>query len=100
MIALPLAFTRFGPFLKDDAHLKDLQPGEVITEPPENRGPFQCDGEIGTLCQPCGVRCDEMSCSNQLCSIACLDQDFMNRTQEPNKDRIFFNEFQSGISKF
>ena len=79
--------SKFGPSLKDDSHLEGLDFSKVITEPNENRGPLDCDGEVWNICQPCGIRCDEMMCSNQMCSIACLDQDFMNRTEEPNKDR-------------
>ena len=82
--------TDFGPSSSDDMHLKNVTINEVQTEPPENRDSLSCDGTLGNICQPCGVRCDQMMCSNQLCSIACLDKDFLNRTKEPNKLRLSF----------
>ena len=36
--------------------------------------------EIGNLCTPCDVSCDDMFCSSHVCSIACLDEDYSNRT--------------------
>ena len=36
--------------------------------------------DIGNLCSPCGVTCDGMFCSNHVCSLACLDKEYSNRT--------------------
>ena len=36
--------------------------------------------DIGNLCSPCGVSCDDMFCSNHVCSLACLDDQYFNRT--------------------
>lgn len=82
---IPLSFKRFKPSLDDEMCQQNLYLNQTRTEPYDNRTFLECDGEVGNFCQPCGIRCDGMNCSNQLCSIACMDQDFTNRTQKPHK---------------
>ena len=81
-----LSFTRFKPSLDDEMYQQNLYLNQTRTEPYDNRTFLECDGEVGNFCQPCGIRCDGMNCFNQLCSIACMDQDFTNRTQKPHKE--------------
>ena len=48
-------------------------------EPYIGRTRINCTG-FGSLCTPCGVSCDGMFCSNHVCSLACLDDQYSNRT--------------------
>ena len=48
-------------------------------QPVHGRTALECS-EIGNLCTPCGVTCDQMFCSSNVCSLACLDENYKNRT--------------------
>ena len=48
-------------------------------EPNTGRTGIDCT-DFGSLCTPCGVPCDGMFCSNHVCSLACLDDQYSNRT--------------------
>lgn len=48
-------------------------------QPDHGRTALECS-EIGNLCAPCGVTCDQMFCSSNVCSLACLDENYENRT--------------------
>ena len=48
-------------------------------EPNIGRTGINCT-DFGSLCTPCGVPCDDMFCSNHVCSLACLDDQYSNRT--------------------
>ena len=48
-------------------------------EPNIGRTGINCT-DFGSLCTPCGVPCDGMFCSNHVCSLACLDDQYSNRT--------------------
>ena len=48
-------------------------------EPDTGRSRINCT-DFGSLCTPCGVLCDHMFCSNHVCSLACLDDQYSNRT--------------------
>ena len=48
-------------------------------EPNVGRSGINCT-DFGSLCTPCGVPCDGMFCSNHVCSLACLDDQYSNRT--------------------
>ena len=48
-------------------------------EPNIGRTGINCT-DFGSLCTPCGVSCDDMFCSNHVCSLACLDDQYLNRT--------------------
>ena len=49
---------------------------------------------IDDLCNPCGVSCDEETCDNWKCAIACADKDFESRvldeTQNVNQSAQYF----------
>ena len=48
-------------------------------EPNIGRTGINCT-DFGSLCTPCGLPCDDMFCSNHVCSLACLDDQYFNRT--------------------
>lgn len=60
-------------------------------EPDFGRTEPECS-EIGNLCTPCSVTCDDMFCSSHVCSLACLDENYANRTGS------FYTEISEGDS--
>ena len=76
-------------------HLENATFPEAIFEPQTNRVLLDCDGHPGNLtindlCNPCGVSCDEESCDNWKCALACADKDFDSRVFDET-----WNETQS-----
>ena len=40
----------------------------------------QCPmGDFHNICEPCGVSCESMACSSDLCAIGCADSRFLER---------------------
>lgn len=71
----------------DRKSLLNLTYPEPQFEPEPERTEVECS-EVGNVCTPCGVTCDNMLCSSYVCSVACLDENYANRTGKFYAERI------------
>ena len=60
-------------------------------KPQTNRVLLDCGDHPGNLsiadlCNPCGVSCDQETCDNWKCAIACADKDFDSRVLDETSD--------------
>ena len=66
---------------------------EKLFKPNIGRSGINCT-DFGNLCTPCDVPCDGMVCSDHVCSLACIDNQYSNRTG------TFYTSFSNETAKY